>query len=781
MATSNMLGGAFQPYMPVAGGFDLRNQADFALANSPQSYEQYVADSRVFPGGPLSRERYEQEQAAAIARVNNFTPDMLNMLNNENSPANMLGGAPSSGMLGALGGLAADQNLINSMRGSYDPTPMANVVPQGGYGSIYAPNTVQPTAGVSNSNNFNFNPSGIDASGSYNTSDWLSVLGGLATGGITGAASGAGVNDAIARLQALGQSGMTDYTNLAKTATEGINFTPYTLTSSLGTTQQTAPGVISQQLTPQQQANVNAAQQQQASLYGAAVPDTSGISNQAFGSAGGYLNPQGNAQMQQLSGMFGNMAQQAGAAYGAPTGLEGTTGQALRGASTGLNQIGTGLGGINQYGAQALSQGTQGLGQIGSGMQDLAGLRGQYGTAASQAAGMLGGSTTDMANTLFNQQQAMRTPEQQRQAAELENRLRSQGRLGTSTAAYGGTPEQLAMAKAVQEQQSADAFNSMTQAEQMATSQQARALGLGNATAGMASNISNLTDAQQARALGLGAAGIGAQQAASGLASEQQSRALGLLSAGQQGTTLQDQLLSSQLGRATSGAQASSALAAANQALKQGDVQTAASLFNIGSSAAQLPQQMQGQNIAQAGQLQSQALAPSAAQLQQAQLAGTMGQQRAQTGYQAGGLFASTAGAGLQERLTAESAAAALRGKQYTSALGALANKGGESGTAANKIQQAMDAGIKKVGDELFDAGGKLLGSATELLGSTTASLWDGIGNIFDTDAQFETDWQAALDGQLTSGDSNLISGTIDSISSGVSAAWNWTKSLFDF
>jgi hypothetical protein len=141
-----------------------------------------------------------------------------------------------------------------------------------------------PASNMNNTNNFNFTPSGIDASGSYNTSDWLSVLGGLATGGITGAASGAGVNDAIARLQALGQSGMTDYTNLAKTATEGINFTPYTLTSSLGTTQQTAPGVISQQLTPQQQANVNAAQQQQASLYGAAVPDTSGISNQAFGS-----------------------------------------------------------------------------------------------------------------------------------------------------------------------------------------------------------------------------------------------------------------------------------------------------------------------------------------------------------------------------------------------------------------------------------------------------------------------------------------------------------------
>jgi hypothetical protein len=585
-SSANMFGGAFQPYMPVAGGLNLRNQADFALANSPQSYEQYVATPRAIPGGPLSRERYEQEQAAAIARVNNFTPDMLNMLNKENSPANMLGGAPASNM--------------------------------------------------NNTNNFNFTPSGIDASGSYNTSDWLSVLGGLATGGITGAASGAGVNDAIARLQALGQSGMTDYTNLAKTATEGINFTPYTLTSSLGTTQQTAPGVISQQLTPQQQANVNAAQQQQASLYGAAVPDTSGISQGAF------------------------------------------------------------------TGAQSQ------LGQVGAGQEDLAALRAGYGGAAQGMTGMLGGSTTGMADQLFQQQQAMRSPVQQRQQLELENRLRAQGRLGTSTAAYGGTPEQLAMAKAVQEQQSADAFNSMTQAEQMATSQQARALGLGSAT---------------------------------------------------------------------------STLAQAQQALRQGDIANAQGLFNIGSAAAQLPQQMQGQNIAQAGQLQSQALAPAAAQLQQAQLAGTMGQQRAQTGYQAGGLFASTAGAGLQERLTAESAAAALRGKQYTSALGALANKGGESGTNANTIQKAMDAGIKKVGDELFDAGGRLLGKAGDLIGEGASALWDGFGNIFDTDAQFEKDWQAGVVGQLTSDDvsSGLIPDAIDSISSGVSAAWDWTKNLFGF
>jgi hypothetical protein len=88
------------------------------------------------------------------------------------APAPMLGGNIQTG---GLAGMLGTTPPVNTM---------PHVVPQGGYGSIYAPNTVQPTAGVSNSNNFNFTPSGIDASGSYNTSDWLSVLGGLATGGI---------------------------------------------------------------------------------------------------------------------------------------------------------------------------------------------------------------------------------------------------------------------------------------------------------------------------------------------------------------------------------------------------------------------------------------------------------------------------------------------------------------------------------------------------------------------------------------------------------------------
>jgi hypothetical protein len=579
------------PAAPIDQGFynsqiykDFQNNPANMMAGSAMTYSPYFGQQTSDDGGARDR-AYEQYLASIgkpVANQNNFTPAMFNMLNGGNSSGNMLGGAPSSGMGGTTTGLAADQNLINSMLGSYDPTPMANVVPQGGYGSIYAPNTVQPTAGVSNPNNFNFTPTPIGASGSYDTSDWASLLGGAYTGGLAGAAAGAGVNEAVGRLQALGQAGSQDYANLARTATQGIDFKPYTLTSALGTTQQTAPGVISQQLTPQQQANVNAAQQQQASLYGAAVPDTSGISQGAF------------------------------------------------------------------TGAQSQ------LGQVGANQQDLAALRLGYGNAAQGMTGMLGGSTTGMADQLFQQQQAMRSPVQQRQQLELENRLRAQGRLGTSTAAYGGTPEQLAMAKAVQEQQAADAFNSMTQAEQMATSQQARALGLGSAT---------------------------------------------------------------------------STLAQAQQALRQGDINAASGLFNIGAAAAQLPQQMQGQNIAQAGQLQAQALAPASQQLQQAQLAGNIGQQQSTSAYQAGGLFGQLAGAGLQERLTAESAAAATRTKQFDSILKSYASQGGKAGADAQAIQELVAKGVTLVGDVLMGKDGNILGKAVDFIGTTATAMWDSVSS----------------------------------------------------
>jgi len=74
----------------------------------------------------------------------------------------------------------------------------------------------------------------------------------------------------------------------------------------------------------------------------------------------------------------------------------------------------------------------------------------------------LEGRTQDILGSL----QAARAPEQERQRMALEERLFNQGRTGVRTSQYGGTPEQLAMEKAMAEQASADAFTARQQAIQ---------------------------------------------------------------------------------------------------------------------------------------------------------------------------------------------------------------------------------------------------------------------------------------------------------------------------
>ena len=120
-----------------------------------------------------------------------------------------------------------------------------------------------------------------------------------------------------------------------------------------------------------------------------------------------------------------------------------------------------------------------------SGAQQLAGAVGP-GTLQSEQEriqGMLLGQGIGAAQQdIYSNLQAMRQPEQERQRLALENRLFQQGREGIRTAMYGGTPEQLAMEKAIQEQQSADALMARQQA--LAEQQQragliSQALGLG--------------------------------------------------------------------------------------------------------------------------------------------------------------------------------------------------------------------------------------------------------------------------------------------------------------
>ena len=102
-----------------------------------------------------------------------------------------------------------------------------------------------------------------------------------------------------------------------------------------------------------------------------------------------------------------------------------------------------------------------------SGAQQLAAVTGPGKLQAEQARlqGMLLGQDIGTAQQdVFSQLQALRAPEQERQRLALENRLFQQGREGIRTAQYGGTPEQLAMEKAIQEQQAADALMARQQA-----------------------------------------------------------------------------------------------------------------------------------------------------------------------------------------------------------------------------------------------------------------------------------------------------------------------------
>lgn len=152
-------------------------------------------------------------------------------------------------------------------------------------------------------------------------------------------------------------------------------------------------------------------------------------------------------------------------------------------------------------------------------------------------AGTMAGQAPVTSESLFQQMQAMRQGETDRARLALENRLAAQGRLGTQTAAFGGTPEALALEKAIQEQQSADLLSSLQLAPQLQGQQLANigtALGTSFApeqqalaALGAGTNVANIIQAarqgQTEAQAQLGTAGIASEaelfQAIAGLES----------------------------------------------------------------------------------------------------------------------------------------------------------------------------------------------------------------------------------------------------------------------
>lgn len=76
-----------------------------------------------------------------------------------------------------------------------------------------------------------------------------------------------------------------------------------------------------------------------------------------------------------------------------------------------------------------------------------------YGQAATPSA--------ELEQNVLDRMRDLRAPAEEQARAELEQRLAAQGRLGTRTAMFGGTPEQLAMAKAEQQRESEDILRAM--------------------------------------------------------------------------------------------------------------------------------------------------------------------------------------------------------------------------------------------------------------------------------------------------------------------------------
>ena len=83
---------------------------------------------------------------------------------------------------------------------------------------------------------------------------------------------------------------------------------------------------------------------------------------------------------------------------------------------------------------------------------------------------------------VYDRMMAAMAPERERQRLALEERLAGQGRLGVRTGMFGGTPEQLAQAKAEEEARNQAILNAMTFAGQ--EQQRQAALGSGMLAAG---------------------------------------------------------------------------------------------------------------------------------------------------------------------------------------------------------------------------------------------------------------------------------------------------------
>lgn len=213
-----------------------------------------------------------------------------------------------------------------------------------------------------------------------------------------------GFNKGIKDVQGIGEQALTRAQTGATNLEAQTQFKPFTVTSGVGGASFDKSGGLGLKMTPEQQAI-----QSQLQSFG---------TNQF-----GYLNDPAQREQEQ--------------------------GELIR---------------MLQYGDTNTQQASQ-LNQFGSSMFDYLGdpaAREDEQTAIMNmlANGNVAGREADIMSRL----QASVAPEQERARLQLEQRLANQGRLGVQTSMFGGTPEALALEKAIAEQQAGFGVSAMEQA-----------------------------------------------------------------------------------------------------------------------------------------------------------------------------------------------------------------------------------------------------------------------------------------------------------------------------
>ena len=206
-------------------------------------------------------------------------------------------------------------------------------------------------------------------------------------------------------------------TSIGDKATQDMVFKPFTVASGTGSSQFNEQTGLS--FTPDQKFN----------QY---LQNTLGVANQATGAAG-QQDPRLASMLSQLQGLEGGFA---GGVGGDPRFDTAANTMLMRGAGEFDRQTPGFLGNLTSM----FAQGAQASGPSQALQQAL-------GQQAMSAVGSLGGNRQQREQEIFDRIRAIQNPEEARAQSALDRKLFSQGRMGVRTNEFGGTPEQLAMAK----------------------------------------------------------------------------------------------------------------------------------------------------------------------------------------------------------------------------------------------------------------------------------------------------------------------------------------------